>query len=429
MKLSRTVAAMGLLGVAGGAQALPPDATYDVSLTVAGSSAQQETFRENFFAACEPATRNIYQARLSGSSQSYEFYAYSCRIRGVVPGNSHTPPASLIGRNAIVYYRSEGGAVYGYGALAKGLPIKRLVVDGSCLEVAYPSIGTCFVGPYTLHDDTATGLIGDAVALSTSDVDHELFALPEHWPAGTTLGARPTPEEHASISRQLTTGIVMGVLVSSSRSVGDLSRQDVYSILSGVYGEWAQIASPLNGVVEPGEITVCRRTPGASEQIAGTVYFNRQGCGVPSEPMVPDPIGPWFGNPFIDNTSATGVGTCVANNPNAIGIRHYETTPPAGTKWVTINGVQPSRLAAALGDYDFWYESSYLWNSTIPLSELAAHLLTTAPYTDHLPTLDSTLALGSYSFNNVAIPVNVNKPVTLGTRRGNSCRRLEGVTP
>jgi hypothetical protein len=418
MNLSKALATVGLAGVAGVAQALPPDATYDVSLTVAGSSAQQEVFRENFLAACDPATRNIYQARLPGGSQSYEFYAYSCRLRAGVPG---------AGSNAIVYYRSEGGAVYGYGAIAKSLRIKRLIVNSGCIPAAYPATGACPIGPYTLLNDSATGLADDTVTLATSDVDPEFFTRPEHWPAGTVLGTQPTLAQHGLITRQLTTGTVLGVLVNASSAVTDLSRQDVYSILSGVYGDWMQIATPANTGTPFGEIAVCRRTPGASEQIAATIYFNRQGCGVPSQPMVTDPTGPWFGNPFIDNSSASRLGACVAGNPNAIGIRYYTTTPPTGTQWVSINGVQPSRLAAALGDYDFWYESSYVWNVTSPLSGLAAHLLTTAQNAANLPpTVDSALALSWFSFNFPAIPVDINNPVTLGTRNGNSCRRLRG---
>lgn len=429
MRILRIVAAIGLGWATQTVYALPPTATYDISLTVAGSSAQREVFRENFFTACEPATRNIYQARNASSGQFFEFYAYSCRIRSPIVGEDLPPPPELVGRNAIVYYRSEGGAVYGFGALAKNLLVKRLVVDSLCAAAAYPAPGPCPIGPYTLATDSATGnLTFGAIELGTADVERRFFDLTENWPVvGTSvLGAMPTAAQRATITHIPTTGTVFGVLVNASLPVSDLSRQDVYSIFSGVYGDWSQVADTANNVDATGTITVCRRTPGSSAQIAAAIYFNRQAC-VAASPFITSPFGPIFDNPVIDTQSGTAMGNCVASDVGAIGFRHYTTAAPAGTKWVTINGTQPSKLAAALGDYDFWFESVYLWKETATLPALASYLRDTAQASDYLPNVDSAMALSLFGFNSPEIPVNLNQPVTLGTRNGDSCLPLQGT--
>ncbi|MET0536131.1 MAG: hypothetical protein ABW171_18090, partial [Steroidobacter sp.] len=138
-------AAIAALCAGGSAYALPPTATYDLELVVAGASAQRDTFRQEFSAICQAATLNYYQAQ---STPSVDFRAYSCTL------NTSGLPASIAGRNAIVYYRSEGGSVYGVGPLAKNSQVKRLLVNASCTTATQPAFGNCPVTGYNLSNDT-----------------------------------------------------------------------------------------------------------------------------------------------------------------------------------------------------------------------------------------------------------------------------------
>ena len=425
MRNLKIAAALAAVCAGGSAYALPPTATYDVSLVVAGASAQRNTFQQEFTAICQASTLNLYQA---SPTANQDFRAYSCTL------NTTGLPASIAGRNAIVYYRSEGGSVYGVGPLAKNTQVKRLVVNGSCSVATAPAFGNCPVTGYSLTTDTAASgnLVNSLVDLGVSDVEPSRF-VGENWPAtGTSaLGSQPTNAQLNALSSQTATGTVFGILVNSSLTdVTDLSRQDINSIFTGQYGDWSQIANANNVGHAEGVITVCRREPGSGTQVGASIYFNGQGCPV-GYPFVTAPSGPLFENPVIENGTSSTMNSCVANNPGAIGIQTYTATAPTGTKWVTINGKQPGKVAAALGDYDYWFESSFNKDEVISgkalENALADFLIGRARNASTIPVNDSVFALYNGGANGPVIPVDTTRPIGLGTRAGNSCLPAQGT--
>jgi hypothetical protein len=423
MRNMKIAAALAAVCAGGSAYALPPTATYDISLVVAGASAQRNTFQQEFTAICQAATLNLYQA---SPTANQDFRAYSCTL------NASGLPASIAGRNAIVYYRSEGGSVYGVGPLAKNVQVKRLLVNASCTAVAQPAFGTCPVSGYNLTTDAGTGnLVNSLVDLGVSDVEPSRF-VGENWPAAGTsaLGLQPTNVQFNTLSSQTATGTVFGILVNSALAVDDLSRQDVNSIFTGNYGTWDQVADVNNAVDASGEITVCRREAGSGTQTSASIYFNGQGCPV-GYPFVTAPSGPLFENPVVENGTSTTMNTCVSTRTGSIGIQTYTVTPPAGTKWVTINGKLPGKVAAALGDYDFWFESTFNKDEVVvakPLENtLADFLITRARTAATIPVNDSAFALNNSGLNAPVIPVSATRPIALGTRSGNSCLPAQGT--
>jgi len=426
MRNLKIAAALAAVCAGGSAYALPPNATYDLSLVVAGASAQRDTFRQEFTAICQAATLNYYQASPTGNQ---DFKAYSCTL------NTSGVPASIAGRNAIVYYRSEGGSVYGVGTLAKNIQVKRLVVDANCTQVAPGTTnahGNCPVASYNLTTDAGTGnLVNSLVDLGVSDVEPSRF-VGENWPAAGTsaLGAQPTNTQFNAISSQTATGTTFGIIVPAGLAVDDLSRQDINSIFTGQYGTWDQVAATNNTVDATGDITVCRREPGSGTQVSASIYFNGQGCPA-GYPFVTAPSGPLFENPVVENGTSSSMSTCVSSRAGSIGIQTYTATPPAGTKWVTINGQAPSKLASALGDYDFWFESTFNKDEVIaakplPLA-LADYLISRARNATTIPVNDSVFALNNGGQNTPVIPVSTTRPIALGTRSGNSCLPAQGV--
>jgi hypothetical protein len=425
MRNLKIAAALAAVCAGGSAYALPPTATYDINLVVAGASAQRNTFQQEFSAICQAATLNLYQA---SPTAGQDFRAYSCTL------NTTGLPASIAGRNAIVYYRSEGGSVYGVGPLAKNMQVKRLLVNGACSTATAPAFGNCPVTGYSLTTDSATAgnLTNSIVDLGVSDVEPTRF-VGENWPAtGTSaLGGQPTSTQFNTLSSQTATGTVFGILVNANVDVTDLSRQDINSIFTGQYGDWTQIATAGNATVNAtGAITVCRREPGSGTQTGASIYFNGQGCPV-GYPFVTAPSGPLFDNPVIENGTSSTMNTCIANNPGSIGIQTYTVTPPTGTKWVTINGKLPGKVAAALGDYDYWFESTFNKDEVIaakPLENaLADFLITRARNASTIPVNDSVFALYNGGINGPVIPVDTTRPIGLATRAGNSCLPPQGT--
>jgi hypothetical protein len=423
MRNFKIAAAIAAVCAGDSAYALPPTATYDIELVVAGASAQRDTFRQEFAAICQAATLNNYQAQ---STPSVDFRAYSCTL------NTSGLPASIAGRNAIVYYRSEGGSVYGVGPLAKNQQVKRLLVNGSCSVATQPAFGNCPVTGYALSTDlfTSGNLTNSLVDLGVSDVEPRRF-VGENWPPVSALGPQPTNTQFSSVNSQTATGTVFGILANSSVPFNDLSRQDINSIFTGQYGDWNQVGPTGNGSPAASQvIPVCRREQGSGTQVSASIYFNGQGCPV-GYAFVTAPNNPNFENPVIEASTSSAMNNCVVNNAGSIGIQTYTTSNPAGTKWLSINGVAPSKVAAALGDYDFWMESTFNKDEVIaakplPLA-LADTLITRARNAASIPVNDSVFALYNGGINTPTLPVATDRPVALATKSGNSCLPANGV--
>lgn len=424
MRNLKIAAALAAVCAGGSAYALPPTATYDISLVVAGASAQRDTFRQEFTSICQSATLNYYQ---SSGSPSSDFRAYSCTL------NTTGLPASIAGRNAIVYYRSEGGSVYGVGPLAKNQQVKRLLVNNACTSVAQPGFGLCPVNGYALASDTAnagSNLIDSLVDLGVSDVEPRRF-VGENWPSQSVFGAQaPTNAQFNTINSQTATGTVFGILAHTSVPFDDLSRQDIASIFTGQYGDWSQIATPGNALVASSEIVVCRREQGSGTQVSASIYFNGQGCPT-GYGFVTAPSAPNFENDVFELNTSSAMNTCVSTRPGSIGIQTYTATPPANTKWLSINGRAPSKVAAALGDYDFWFESTFnkdevIAGKSLPLA-LADFIIARARNASTIPVNDSVFALSNGGINTPVIPVAGDRPIALGTRGASSCLPANGV--
>jgi hypothetical protein len=419
MRSFKIAAAVAAACIGGTAYALPPTTVHDINLVAGGASAIRDTIQQEVTAVCQAGTLNLYRA---SPTTNQDFRAYSCRLLAAAP-----VPASIQGKTAIVYYRSEGGSVYGFGPLAKNVQVKRLLVNGACTTATPPAFGDCPVTGYNLTTDgfTSGNLVNSLIDLGVTDVEPSRFTG-ENWPANGTsaLGSEPNATQRAGVNSQTATGTVFGIIVNSASTVTDLSRQDVVGIFTGIYGDWSQIATTGNVAEAAGEITVCRREPGSGTQTAASIYFNGQGCPT-GYPFVTAPAGPIFGNPVIENGTSSSMNTCVANNPNSIGIQTFSTAPAAGTKFVTINGKAGGKVAAALGDYDYWYESNFNKDSVIagkPLElALADFLIGRARTASTIPINDSAIALNNGGINPPVIPVSTTRPIALGTRSGNSC--------
>ena len=109
------------MGAGSAANALVPSASVDLRLYVAGASAQRDTFQQEITNICQSGTQHNYRA---SPTAGQDFRAYSCTLLNAAP-----VPTALRNKNVVVYYRSEGGSIYGVGSLAKNLSLQELVVN------------------------------------------------------------------------------------------------------------------------------------------------------------------------------------------------------------------------------------------------------------------------------------------------------------
>jgi hypothetical protein len=406
-----------------GAFALDQAATAaaPVQLVVAGASAARDTFQSEFQALCQAGTINLYRA---SPTSNQDFRAYSCTLLNAAP-----VPAAIRNLNATVYYRAEGGSGWGPGSIAKVQPIKRLVVDAGCTLATPPTFGDCSVTGYSLNTDAATGhVVNAATDLGVSDEEPAMFRG-ENW-VGQALGAEPAPGVLEGLARSTGFAQTFGVLVNSSLAATSISAQDVASIYQGAYSDWSQVQDQATGNPLPGgTITVCRREQGSGTQVSAAVHFLGANCSASSEAFVVAPAGP-NGNTVIENGTTTSLETCVANNVGAIGPNIFKTSAPTGTKYLALDGVAPSKVNAARGTYDYWFETSFSKRPGLAgnANSLADLLISRARAVAGIPgTSASAFAVPGVSGNAPVLPVAASgTPVGIGTKSGNSCKTALG---
>ena len=424
MKNLKICAAVGAaLAMSSGAFALNQTntAAAPIQLVVAGASAARDTFSAEFQALCQPGTIDLY--RVSAAS-SPDFRAYSCTLLNAAP-----VPTAIRNTNAAVYYRSEGGSVWGPGSIAKGLQIKKLVVDGGCAAPGFPNFGDC-PATDTLATEAATGHLANATTdLGVSDEEPAMYRG-ENW-VGGALGTEPASGVLESLSRSTGFAQTFGVLVNTSVPVDNLSKQDIASIYQGAYSDWSQVRNQATGQALPaGQITVCRREPGSGTQVSAGVYFLNQNCGISAEPFVAAPIGP-AGNPVNELASTSGLEVCVSTNPGSIGPNIFKSSGlQPNTKYVSIDGTAPSKIEAAGGHYPYWFESSFSKRPGLAgnANTLADLLISRARAVAGIPgTSASAFAVPGVSGNSPVLPVApAGTPVGIGTKSGNSCKTALG---
>lgn len=410
------------------------------TLRVAGASAARDTFLAEFNQLCQASTLNLFRAFPTPNS---DFRAYSCQLLNASP-----VPVALRNQNFVVYYRSEGGSVWGPGSVAKDQDITGLQVTATNCTGA-SGTGTLVAPGASLNqfnDCTATygGLVVDSgtdhlatrfqTDLGVSDEEPNIYRG-ENWANGFAMGSEPTsyPPSQSGF------GQAFGVLVSTNVPLTSISKQDVASIYSGAYSDWSQVQEQSTGVALPAApIKVCRREPGSGTQASAAVFFLNQSCGTSFEPFVTAPAGP-NGNPVEEQSTTTGLEGCVgAAAGNAIGPNIFKsgTGVPAGTKYVQIDGVPGGKVNAARGTYGYAFESAFtkhpdLGLATAPFPDknaMATLLAARARAVAGIPAGSASAYALPGGGNSAILPVAITGvPVALANKNANSCRVATGL--
>jgi hypothetical protein len=395
-------------------------------LYVAGSSAAKASFQTAL-------ANDLFTTESSYSSTNGDFEAFCGPVKSPSPVNGLTA-----GATAIVFYRAEGGSVVGALPIATGHNVKFLDLTGTGCNVAAPvttgssaTVGTTdgWGGCVTEHN----------VEMGITDLEPGVFtAASGNYPTAysTAVFGSATPQQLSSLPTAVLFQQVFAIAVNTSGINGggtgqavNLSRETVANILNGSYVDWSAVPSASGGAVSSvsAPITIINREAGSGTRTGASIYFLGDECTtLPFTLSDPGPV-----DYYATSDELKAAGTV----PGSISYASIDNLEPNGTKYpnltmASLSGVTPTNLAAASGQYDYWFEATavqgtfdstaasnlYTWLTTGELTNLA-----TAPHAADINVIPN---LGS---NGAAVPIvsSVVGGHTIYqnpfTRSGNSC--------
>lgn len=478
MNLKITAAVAAALACSAPAFALDVAGTTGatVQLTASGASAQRDAFLVMMInTVCQTNTFDMYRA---SPTVGQDFRAYSCRI----VNNAAFGAAS--GQTATVYYRSEGGSAFGAVPIATNTQVLRLAVDASCANTVTLSIAGV-TGTFNVHDcplpandyvlvgttaaNADISLSGDAnlvkatVQLGVGDEEPKMNGG-VGFPSSHVFDGFPTNQRQPALNAlafQPGFAQVFGVIVNngtgaqgsgSATSVNSpfngvvnptLSKEVLTGIFNGTYKNWNQVPTVTGGTVSatPLTIRVCRREPGSGTQVSANQYFlgqtqcpaALQGTFVTDNNDADDTSIVADTNGVIERGTTGDLTSCVQGLAGGIGFLSANAAP-AGTTYVAINGSIPTRERAAVGQYDYWYEQTFIINPALGaggVRDLAQGLIVEASNAASAPNSLSVLSLPNENNDpfSQGLFVSTKPPISYGTRGGNSCAPIAPLQP
>jgi len=389
MKL-RLISLAALATVATAAQAGTPLTVAQVqaipasnTLYIGGSSAAKAIIAGLFTQNCDATTVvNFKSAKGSFASDKSDGESHNVYACTLAAGNDWGLPA---GQNAVIYKRERGGSVFGVFPVAKNLP-------------------TDFINIATCSDTTktCTGTVSHTVDMGISDEEPTLFNATFNKPAtfdGVSTGFGSLTVSNSDFA-QVTTVFsqVFGLAVSTtlfndlqaaqgitvgSATLPTVSSSAIATILAGNAGDWSFLQ---NGALAGAgnQINICRRDIGSGTQAASNAFFgqypfNATGGWTPAEGSnTTADIAVSGGAPVIVmNVSGGTVSDCFAaantasTKAYAIGVLGLGSGTNGDYKFVKIDGANPSRDDAKVGNYSFYVESTMQINKATTGAKLA----------------------------------------------------------
>ena len=417
MKLKhKAIVAACALAFAGQALAAGPTpsvaAASTVKLYIAGSSALQNTIAQIANAMFAAGSVSVFMdgtATATGASgKNYRAYAGTFDT---------TAPASLVGKTGILYETAAGGSIVGAVNVALATPTARLdlTLDANCtLQTGTDAV----IAGAPLYSCVPTVTV--APDAGVSDVEPAMF-VGANVPAGT---AAVTPAIDAALTKQSTLAQPMSIIVTPNLSLTNLTKAQVTALMGGLTTDWSNVDFFATPALAAGPVIVCKRTAGSGTQAAINDYFFGIPCVSGSSQQAPKAAqGNGTNYTVIENSSSGALATCMTaaqqglvagytidiasgaiTNTHTVGstttdtngvVHTYISLPAGGRaiglmgldrapgtmtnagitgytgttplpelyKTISINGVAPTVLNAALGSYDVVVLNS--WNSRV----------------------------------------------------------------
>lgn len=435
MKNTTIAAAVAL--VLGGASAAHADscAAPTYALYVGGSSAAKPAFQTAL-------ASDLFASTSTFSSTNGDFEAFC----GPLSGSGASNTGLTAGKIATVYYRVEGGSVVGALPIVSGKTTSFLDLSGAgCNVTNPPTTGTSQANG---ADDSWGGCVTEhQVELGVTDLEPTVFytsGTVTNYPTAysTTVFGTASVAQLGQLNPIPLFQQVFGIFVNTSGINGgasgqaiNLSKETVAAILAGKYKDWSLVPSASGGAVSSTSqaITIENREAGSGTRTGASIYFLGQECTTL-------PLKLKDGAASNDSYATSDVLKVAAGVPGAITYASIDNNgKQANLSLASLSGVAPTNLAAASGQYDYWFEATAILGNTTGTtggitspggSAIAGFLtggelqnLATAP---HAVSVNAIPTAGSNS-SQVAVPLvssTVNsKTIYINpfTRSGNSC--------
>jgi hypothetical protein len=346
-----------------------------VQLAMAGSS------------AAKPAILSALQNSLCGgsanaltvvSAANANFLAVSC-----FP-SSTTGLSFANGTTAVtVKYRFEGGSVVGALPIVTGKPIATLDLGSAAANYSPASCAGATLCTATVTGTSATNGIDDsftgavtkaAVQFGITDVEPGAL-IGDNYPSAylTSVYGTASPAQLAGLAHNTIFDQVFGVFVNSSTFSNknpSLSKAQITNLLQGNVPDWTHVED-TNGLAistAATAVTVTNREAGSGSRTSAAIYFTGDECNG-SATTITDPAGAT--GDFFSTGDVLARANLVAGAITYASIDNLNTTKYPNLVLVAIDGHTPSNLAAAQGQYDFWFEATDVFSPTLAGNGLA----------------------------------------------------------
>jgi hypothetical protein len=397
--------ATAALTACGAAQALTPTEIVNLrgngsleEINLAGASAQRLFIAAWFQQQCKANTFDVFFNGTGSAPSGSSYRAYSCRLAKKVGKFVVDTPVLLVKRDT-------GGSFEGVNPVALAALQTNMLVDGTCAATGNPSPASDILAP-SFGCPGTQNVRSDA---GFSDVEPALFQRPLNLPEGQ---AALTNGQLNKLDIKTVNQTVFGVAVNKSlyrdlQNDQGLTPDDADANRPTLRSTW--VAAALQGQAEGGakktgwsavfansnpsakQVNVCRRTVGSGTQASSNAYF----VSIDYEPLLPSyqvfgqtynaaktaSIGANAGTIQENGTKAVLLGAGTSNVESCLGttvegasgyglgVLSRENNPtPAGLpdknyRFVKLNGDQPNRDIAKVGNYDFVFNATMQWNT------------------------------------------------------------------
>ncbi len=375
MKLKmKALAAACTLALAGQAYAaVSPTDTPAVVLHMSGSSALQNAVSmvaESLFTSgnvIELWDGDGTSAGTKGSNQR----AYLGIVKtGTLP-DGYTVPSSIAGKEVLVYYRAQGGSVYGVVPVALGSSIAFLD-KSTCGSSSVKTNSLTGIPVYS-----CTGTTNAVTEAGISDVDPATNNAPINLASVAGVPTFPplNATQLASLHSSTVLAQVFGVPVNGTAAQGSLAPVDgthhpamlnlssaqVGGLMGGTISDWAAVDSSITAGTTT--LVVCRRQPGSGTQasVNAEVFGNpcMSGGAAPltfgSTATLGSSAVVGAGNVVVvENSSSGNVAQCMtyansSNGTKAIDVTTGNLVTPGAANSVVLNAVTNPNTYYAIG--------------------------------------------------------------------------------
>jgi hypothetical protein len=223
--------------------------------------------------------------------------------------------------------------------------------------------------------DTWTGCVAThGVELGITDLEPSVYvASAGNYPTAYSTAAfgTATPAQLTTLAGtskplfQQVFGIFVNTSGISGGTVGqplNLSKETVAQILSFHYKNWSAVPTATGGAVSSTSQTIVikNREAGSGTRTGASLYFLGQECT--NTPLaLRDPAA----TSSLDAYATSDVLKQAASTAGAITYASIDnSSKQSNLTMVSLSGVTPSNLAAATGQYDYWYEATAQFGNT-----------------------------------------------------------------